>query len=144
MTDAKKTAADAVTSANTQRLKKDGTPDRRGGKIGNRGNKHATGRKKIEGQETRTNLLLYTSDTEWQVMRDFCKLLKADKGKALQVIAELGTPPPTGKKMPERKRKSHGIRLLDEEKEIAKKMLLLVKDRITACKLALEDATKQD
>ncbi len=138
------TTTAGTTSTNTPRLKKDGTPDRRGGKIGNRGNRHATGRKKIEGQEARTNLLLYTSDTEWQVMRDFCKFLKADKEKALQVIAELGTPPPAGKKMPERKRKSHGIRLLDEEKEIAKKMLLLVKDRITACKLALENAINQD
>lgn len=128
---------------NTLRLKKDGTPDRRGGKVGNKGNKHATGRKKIEGQEVRTNLLLYTSDTEWQVMQDFCRLLKADKDKALQVLAELGTPPPAGRKAPERKRKSHGIRLLDEEKEIARTMLLLVKDRITACKLAL-DAVKQD
>jgi hypothetical protein len=143
MIDTQKTAADAMISTNTPRLKKDGTPDRRGGKLGNRGNRHATGRKKIEGQEVRTNLLLYTSDAEWQVMRDFCKLLKADKEKALQVITGLGTPPPAGKKMPERKRKSHGIRLLDEEKEIAKKMLLLVKDRITACKLALENATKQ-
>lgn len=133
------TTTGTANATTTPRLKKDGTPDRRGGKIGNRGNRHATGRKKIEGQEARTNLLLYTSDTEWQVMRDFCKLLKADKEKALQVIAELGTPPPAGKKMPERKRKSHGIRLLDEEKEIAKKMLLLVKDRITACKLALEN-----
>lgn len=127
----------------TPRLKKDGTPDRRGGKVGNKGNRHATGRKKIEGQEVRTNLLLYTSDSEWQVMQDFCRLLKADKDKALQVLAELGTPPPAGKKMPERKRKSHGIRLLDEEKEIARTMLLLVKDRITACKLAM-DAVKRD
>ena len=125
------------------RLKKDGTPDRRGGKVGNKGNKHATGRKKVEGQEVRTNLLIYTSDSEWQVMQDFCRLLKKDKEKALQVLTELGTPPPADKKPPTRQRKSHGIRLLDEEKEIAKIMLLLVRDRITACKLAMENI-KQD
>jgi hypothetical protein len=144
MIDTKTPAADAVTSANTPRLKKDGTPDRRGGKIGNRGNRHATGRKKLPDSEPRTNLLLYTSDTEFLVMKDFCRLLKDDPATAKKVLADLGTPPPAGKKPPQRTRKSHGIRLTAAEKEIAKKMLLLVKDRITACKLALENATKQD
>ena len=126
-----------------QRLKKDGTPDHRGGKIGNKGNRHATGRKKIEGQETRKNLLLYTSDTEWQVMQDFCHLLKQDIELAQKVLDGLGTPPAATKKPPARPRQKHGIRLLESEKILAKQMLLLVRDRITACKLALK-AVKQD
>ena len=120
------------------RLKKDGTPDKRGGKIGNRGNKFATGRKRIEGQEVRTNLYIYASVSEWNVMQDYCKLLKRDKEKAAQVLAELGTPPPNGKKPPTRKRKGHGIRLLDEEKELARIMLKMARDRVTACKSMLD------
>jgi hypothetical protein len=139
MTDKKKPAADVVTS--TPRLKKDGTPDRRGGKIGNKGNKHATGRKKLPGSEPRTNLLLYTSDTEFTVMKDFCRLLKDNPDTAKSVLAELGTPPPAGKKPPIRQRKSHGIRLTAAEKEIAKTMLSIVKDRITLARIALETAT---
>jgi hypothetical protein len=129
------------TDANGIRLKKDGTPDRRGGKLGNKGNKHATGRKKLPGSEPRTNLLLYTSDTEFTVMKDFCRLLKEDPNTAKRVLAELGTPPPAGKKPPIRQRKSHGIRLTAAEKEIAKTMLSIVKDRITLARIALETAT---
>jgi hypothetical protein len=140
MIDTKTPAADVVTST-TPRLKKDGTPDRRGGKIGNKGNKHATGRKKLPGSEPRTNLLLYTSDTEFTVMKDFCRLLKEDPNTAKRVLAELGTPPPAGKKPPIRQRKSHGIRLTAAEKEIAKTMLSIVKDRITLARIALEAAT---
>lgn len=126
-----------------KRLKKDGTPDRRGGKLGNKGNKHATGRKRIEGQEIRKNLLVYTSDSEFEVMQDFCRLLKTDINAAQKVLDGLGTPPPATKKPPIRERKKHGIRLLEAEKVLAKQMLLLVRDRITACKLALK-AVKQD
>jgi hypothetical protein len=122
------------------RLKKDGTPDMRGGKLGNKGNKHATGRKKLPGSEPRTNLLLYTSDTEFTVMKDFCRLLKEDPNTAKIVLAELGTPPPAGKKPPIRKRKSHGIRLTAAEKELAKTMLAIVRDRITVARIAVENA----
>ena len=153
MLKANKSGPDAVTTTATtasttarpqdQRLKKDGTPDLRGGKIGNRGNRHATGRKKIEGQETRKNLLLYTSDSEFEVMQDFCHLLKQDIELAQKVLDGLGTPPAATKKPPARPRQKHGIRLLESEKVLAKQMLLLVRDRITACKLALK-AVKQD
>lgn len=129
---------------NTPKLKKDGTPDKRinnRGKAGNVGNRYATGRKKLPDSEPRTNLLLYTSDTEFTVMKDFCRLLKDDPNTAKSVLAELGTPPPTGKKPPQRQRKSHGIRLTAAEKEIAKTMLSIVKDRITLARIALETAT---
>ena len=143
MTDTKKPAADAMTSTNTPRLKKDGTPDGRAnnsGKKGNRGNQHATGRKKLPGSESRTNLLLYTSDTEYAVMQDFCHILKDDRATAKKILAELGTPPPEGKKPPIRKRKSHGIRLTDDEKKLAKTMLAIVRDRITVARIAVENA----
>ena len=120
------------------KLKKDGTLDKRGGKIGNKGNRFAKGRRKIDGQETRTNMLLYTSDSEFSVIQDFCHLLKRDRQKALQVLDGLGTPPPETKKPPKRERKRHGIRLLADEKIIAKKMLMLVRDRLTACRLAID------
>jgi hypothetical protein len=73
-------------------------------------------------------------------MQDFCRLLKDDRSAAEKVLVELGTPPPEGKKPPTRKRKSHGIRLLDEEKELARIMLAITKDRITLAELALERA----
>lgn len=128
---------------NTSKLKKDGTPDKRinnRGKVGNRGNKQATGRKKLPDSEPRTNLLLYTSDTEYAVMQDFCHILKEDRATAEKILAELGTPPPDGKKPPIRKRKSHGIRLTDAEKELAKIMLAIVRDRITVARIAVENA----
>jgi hypothetical protein len=141
---------DKTTTTNTtsdqpprQRLKKDGTPDGRAnnsGKVGNVGNKHATGRKKLPDSEPRTNLLLYTSDSEFSVMQDFCRLLKDDPDTAKKVLADLGTPPPTGKKPPIRQRKSHGIRLTDDEKELAKTMLAIVRDRITVARIAVENA----
>jgi hypothetical protein len=138
----KKPAADVVTSANTK-LKKDGTPDKRAnnrGKAGNVGNRYATGRKKLPDSEPRTNLLLYTSDSEFKVMQDFCHLLKDDRIAAETILAELGTPPPAGKKPPIRKRKSHGIRLTDAEKELARIMLAITKDRLTVAKMAVENA----
>jgi hypothetical protein len=137
-----KPAAD-VTSASTPRLKKDGTPDKRAnnrGKNGNAGNRYATGRKKLPDSEPRTNLLLYTSDSEFKVMQDFCHLLKDDRAAAEKVLAELGTPPPEGKKPPIRKRKSHGIRLTDDEKELTRTMLAITKDRLTVAKMAVESA----
>lgn len=147
MTD-KKPAADVVTSANTKiRLKKDGTPDKRAnnrGKNGNVGNRYATGRKKLPDSELRTNLLLYTSDSEFKVMQDFCHLLKDDRTTAEKVLTELGTPPPEGKKPPIRKRKSHGIRLTSDEKELARIMLAITKDRLTVAKMAIENAKKTE
>ena len=125
------------------RLTKNGTIDKRGGKIGNKGNKHAKGRRKIDGQETRTNMMLYTSDNEFSVIQDFCHILKSDREKALQIIDSMGTPPPKTKKPPKRERKRHGIRLLADEKIIVKKMLMLTRDRLTACRLAI-DAAKND
>lgn len=142
MTD-KKPAADVVTGTNTPRLKKDGTPDGRAnnrGTTGNAGNRYATGRKKLPDSEPRTNLLLYTSDSEFKVMQDFCHLLKDDRIAAEKVLSELGTPPPEGKKPPIRKRKSHGIRLTGDEKELARTMLAITKDRLTVAKMAVENA----
>jgi hypothetical protein len=104
----------------------------------------ATGRKKMADSEPRTNLLLYTSDSEWAVMQDFCRLLKVAPDVAERVLAELGTPPPATKKPPVRKRKSHGIRLTDAEKQIAKTMLSIVRDRITVAKLAVDAAKSAD
>lgn len=120
------------------RLKSDGTPDRRGGKIGNRGNRHATGRKRIEGQEIRRNMMIYASNSEWELMRRFCHLLKSDADTAQQVLDSLGTPPDATRRPPRRERKQHGIRVLESEKNAVKTMLLLVRDRITAVRLALD------
>ena len=119
------------------RLKKDGTPDRRGGTPGNRGNVHATGRKKIPGRETRKNLMIYASDAEWTVMQDFCRIIKNDINLAQKILDDLGTPPPENKKPPVRARRQHGIRLLESEKILAKKMILLVRDRLNMCKMAI-------
>jgi hypothetical protein len=136
--------SDKIESPDAQpRLKSDGTIDRRcynSGKAGNRGNRMATGRKKMADSEPRTNLLLYTSDSEYAVMQDFCHILKDDRATAEKILTELGTPPPEGKKPPIRKRKSHGIRLTDDEKELAKTMLAIVRDRITVARIAVENA----
>ena len=87
-------------------------------------------------------MMIYASGSEWELMRRFCHLLKSDYGRAQQIIESLGTPPDAAKKPPRRERKQHGIRVLESEKTAVKTMLLLVRDRITAARLALDAAEK--
>ena len=129
MTDKKKPAADVVTS--TPRLKKDGTPDRRNGNPGNAGNKHATGRKKIEGQETRKHISFVATDSEYKLLLVFATILKDDYERGLDLLAKLGTPPDGRAKM-DSSRKKHVIRVYEREKTPIRQMLSIIKDRYDA------------
>ena len=137
MTDKKKPAADVVTS--TPRLKKDGTPDRRNGNPGNAGNRHATGRKRIEGQETRKVVGYYASKNESDIYKKFIKILHKQPDIAATILKELGTPPPDGTQAPPRKRKSYTCYLLESEREPAKIALAIIKDRLTASKAIIDE-----
>lgn len=121
-----------------QRLKADGTPDRRGGKIGNRGNRHATGRKRIEGQETRQVMGYYASQHESECIKAYIKILHKNPTIIEQVDNDLGTPPPAGTPAPPRKRKSYTCYVLDAEREPVKRAIACIKDRLAASKAVLE------
>jgi hypothetical protein len=122
-----KPAAD-VTSASTPRLKKDWTPDRRGGKIGNAGNKHATGRKHIEGQEIRKHISFMATEKEYRLLLQYATILKDDYNRGLDLLAKLGTPP-EGRAKKDSARENHVIRVYEREKQPIKDMLSIIKDR---------------
>jgi hypothetical protein len=118
------TAADA----GNVRLKKDGTPDRRGGKIGNAGNKHATGRKHIEGQEIRKHISFMATEKEYRLLLQYAAILKDDYERGLDLLAKLGTPPDGRAKM-DSDRTKRTIRVYEREKTPIRQMLSIIKDR---------------
>jgi hypothetical protein len=122
----------------SKRLKKDGTPDRRNGNPGNRGNRHATGRKAVPGQEIRKVMGYYASPQEAVTLKAYIKLLHKNPTIIEEIEKELGTPPPDGTPAPPRKRKSYTCYALESEKERIKTALAIIKDRLTASKSIIE------
>ena len=121
-----------------RRLRKDGMPDRRNGNPGNRGNAHATGRKRIPGQEIRKVMGYYASKNEADALKIYIRILHKNPTIIEQVDAELGTPPPDGTPAPVRKRKRWTCCVLESEREPIKRALSIIKDRLTASKAILE------
>ena len=148
MLKANKSGPDAVTTTITtasttdrpqgQRLKKDGTPDRRNGNPGNRGNRHATGRKAVPGQEIRKTVGYYASKQESDCLKIYIKILHYRPDVAATIEKDLGTPPPDGTPAPPRKRKSYTCMLLEAEREPVKRVLSIIKDRLQASRVVLE------
>jgi hypothetical protein len=139
MIEENKPAAD-VTSASTPRLKKDGTPDKRAnnrGKTGNAGNKSATGKKAVNGEKRKT-VGYYASKNESDIYKKFIKILHKQPETAVTILKELGTPPPDGTQAPPRKRKSYTCYLLESEREPARQVLAIIKDRLTASKAIID------
>jgi len=112
----------------TPRLKKDGTPDRRNGNPGNAGNKHATGRKRIEGQEIRKHISFMATEKEYRLILQYAAILKDDYERGLALLAKMGTPP-EGRAKKDSDRVKHVTRVLDVEKQPIKDMLAIIKDR---------------
>ena len=125
--------------ASAPRLKKDGTPDRRNGNPGNAGNRHATGRKRIEGQEIRKPVGYYASQQEAACIKAFIKILHKNPTIIDNVLSELGTPPPEGTPAPPRKRKRYTCTLLQAEKPIVKNIIAIIKDRLSASKAIIDN-----
>lgn len=123
----------------SKRLKRDGTPDRRNGNPGNRGNKHATGRKAIPGQELRKTWGYYASKQEADCLKAYIKILHKNPAIIKIVDNELGPPPPDGTPAPPRKRKTWTCKLLESEREPVKCALAIIKDRLTASKSVLDN-----
>jgi hypothetical protein len=121
-----------------KRLKKDGTPDRRNGNPGNRGNRHATGKKAINGEKRKT-VGYYASKNESDIYKKFIKILHKKPDEATNILHELGTPPPDGTPAPPRKRKSFTCCLLEAERVPAKIALAIIKDRLTASKAVIDN-----
>jgi hypothetical protein len=110
------------------RLKKDGTPDRRNGNPGNAGNRHATGRKRIAGQETRKHICYKATEKEYRLLLQYAAILKGDYERGLDLLARLGTPP-EGRAKKDSARENHVIRVYEREKQPIKDMLSIIKDR---------------
>jgi hypothetical protein len=126
---------------NTPKLKKDGTPDKRinnRGKTGNAGNKKATGKKAVNGEKRKT-VGYYASKNESDIYKKFIKILHKDPTAAAVLMQELGTPPPEGTPAPPRKRKSYTCYLLEAEREPARQVLAIIKDRLTASKAIIDN-----
>ena len=126
---------------NAPKLKKDGTPDKRinnRGKVGNVGNRRATGKKAVDGEKRKT-VGYYASKNESDIYKKFIKILHKQPELAATILKELGTPPPDGTPAPPRKRKSYTCYLLESEREPAKKVLAIIKDRLTASKAIIDN-----
>ena len=125
---------------NTSKLKKDGTPDKRinnRGKVGNVGNRRATGKKAVDGEKRKT-VGYYASKQESDIYKKFVKILHKQPETAQKILTELGTPPPAGTPAPPRKRKSYTCYLLEAEREPAQIALTIIKDRLTASKVIID------
>ena len=123
------------------RLKKDGTPDRRGGKVGNKGNKHATGRKKIAGQETRKHISFKANEKEYKLLLQYAHILKSDFDKGIEILDKAGLVP-TGRAKKDSSRKDRVTRVLEREKKPIRAMLAIIKDRYDLIYLLLNSMTK--
>ena len=110
------------------RLKKDGTPDRRGGKLGNKGNRQATGKKRVEGYEIRKHYNFVATDEEYNLLRRFNTILRTSPDAAAQIIEKLGTPP-EGRAKKDSSRKNRALSGTDAERAQLKGMLAIIKDR---------------
>jgi hypothetical protein len=141
MTD-KTTTASTSTDASGIRLKKDGTPDRRGGKIGNKGNRHATGRKALPGYEKRKMIAVTANEKEYKLLLDFARLLKHGEPSIYKdVLAKLGTPP-AGRAKKGEGRKRYTLAATEEEKQIIKDVIQIIKDRYESSYIIISGAVK--
>lgn len=113
----------------TPRLKKDGTPDRRGGKLGNRGNKHATGRKALPGYDVRKNYSFVATEKEYNLLKEFNQILRARPDDAEKILHKLGTPPTSRARRTDEPRKNRVIMGNEQERAALKRMLATIKDR---------------
>lgn len=116
------------------KLKKDGTPDKRQfnhGKKGNKGNKHATG-KKATNKENMTGLSFVANEQEYHLIKQFNLILRTDQKAAENIISKLGSIPP---KRAERDstRQTRSIRCLSANKDLLKRVIAIIKDRYYLC-----------
>ena len=118
------------------RLKKDGTIDRRNGNPGNRGNRYATGRKHIEGQEVRKHISFMATEKEYRLLLMYANILKADFSRGAAIAGKLGTPPP-GRAKKDGSREKHVIRVYEKEKQLVKNVLSIIKDRYETSYIAI-------
>jgi hypothetical protein len=115
-------------TTNTPRLKKDGTPDRRGGKVGNKGNKYATGRKALPDYEKRKTIAITANEKEYELLKVFARYLKHEPEKAAVILSKLGTAP-AGRAKRGDNRKRYTLRANEQEKPVIKDVIAIIKDR---------------
>ena len=120
--------------ADLPKLKKDGTPDKRRfnhGTIGNKGNKHAMG-KKATNKEKMLGLSFVANEREYNLIKQFSQILRTDQTAAQTIINKLGSIPA---KRAERDstRKTRSIRCISTNKDILKRAIAIIKDRYYLC-----------
>jgi hypothetical protein len=116
------------TARTSKRLKKDGTPDRRGGKPGNVGNRHATGKKAVPGKELRKQYNFVATDEEYNLLKRFNAILRVDPAQAATILSKLGTPP-AGRARKDGGRKNRAMQGTEAERAALKRALATIKDR---------------
>lgn len=141
-TNAKRHAPDGNDLPNTPRLKKDGTPDRRGGKVGNRGNRHATGRKALPGYNKRKMIAITANEKEYKLLLLFARMLKHGEPSIYKsVLDRLGTPP-TGRAKKGEGRRRYTLAATEQEKQILKDVIAIIKDRYESSYIIITAAAK--
>lgn len=121
------------------RITKDGKIDKRAysspkNAIGNRG---GSGRP-IASYERRQNFKTRANDYEYQLIIPFCRLLKADEKKAVQVACQLGSVPP-GRAKKDDTRTGRTLSCTTKEKDILKKVIRIIKDRPESTRLIFKE-----
>jgi hypothetical protein len=121
-------------TAQKPKLKKDGTPDRRiynHGKKGNKGNRHATG-KKATNKENMTGLSFVANEREYALIKQFNQILRTNQKAAENIISKLGSIPAT-RATRDSTRQTRSIRCLSVHKDVLKHAIAVIKDRYLLC-----------
>ena len=107
--------------------------DHRGGKKGNKG-----GGRPLASYERRQNFRTRANDTEYQLIIPFCRLLKADEKKAMQITCQLGSVP-AGRAEKDSTRTCRTLSCTTKEKDILKKVIRIIKDRPESARLIFKE-----
>lgn len=101
------------------------------------GNKGGAGRP-LASYERRRNFKVRANDTEYQLIIPFCRLLKADEKKAMQIACQLGSVP-TGRAKKDDTRTGRTLACTTKEKDILKKVIRIIKDRPESTRLIFKE-----
>lgn len=92
----------------------------------------------LASYEKRKNFKTRANDTEYQLIIPFCRLLKADEKKAMQIACQLGSVP-AGRAPKDDTRTGRTLACTTKEKDILKKVIRIIKDRPESARLIFKE-----
>lgn len=101
------------------------------------GNSGGPGRP-LASYERRRNFKVRANDTEYQLIIPFCRLLKADEKKSMQIACQLGSVP-AGRARKDDTRTGRTLSCTTKEKDILKKVIRIIKDRPESARLIFKE-----